>query len=185
MSFNQQIQQPVNQTLAARLKIVIWVLTVIVFVLVGAMRRIKIQLPDGVDLSFLPAVHACLNTCVAVLLLIALVLIKRKNILGHKIAINSAMVCSILFLTCYVAYHFTNEETSFGGEGMLKYVYYFFLATHVILAAVSFPFILVTWMYGATNQFSKHRSLAKWVFPVWLYVAVTGPICYLLLRPYY
>lgn len=122
---------------------------------------------------------------VAMLLVVALIAIKKQNVALHKRAIAAAMVCSISFLACYVVYHFTHAETKFGGEGPIRMVYYVLLISHIVLAAVSFPFILFTWIYGYTNQFLKHRRMAKWVFPMWLYVAVTGPICYLMLRPYY
>jgi len=178
------IDEP-NLQLARRLNVVAWILTVVVLGLVGAMRRIKIQLPDGVDLSFLPTVHATLNSLVAVFLIIALVMIKRKNVAAHKRAISAAMICSILFLLCYVSYHFTTRETKFGGTGTTRTIYFVLLVSHIVLAAVSFPFILFTWIYGFTNQVQKHRRMAKYVFPVWLYVAITGPICYLMLRPYY
>ncbi len=112
-------------------------------------------------------------------------MIKRGNVSAHKLAINGAMICSLLFLLCYVLYHFTSEETRFGGEGLSKIIYLLLLISHIVLAAASLPFILLTWSYGATNQFDKHRRLAKWVFPVWLYVAISGPVCYLMLRPYY
>ncbi len=178
-------QEP-NLVLGKKLKIAVWVLTVVVWLLVGAMRRPeKFPLPDGVSLSFLPAVHAALNTLVAIFLIVAVVMIKRQNVRLHKLAVSAAMICSATFLTCYVAYHFTTTETHFGGDGTIKYVYFALLISHIILAAGSLPFILLTWVYGFTNQFQKHRTMAKWVFPVWLYVAVTGPICYLLLRPYY
>ncbi len=95
------------------------------------------------------------------------------------------MIASASFLLCYVAYHFTTEETKFGGTGAICYVYYPLLISHIVLAAFSLPFILQTWVYGFTSQVAKHRKMAKWVFPMWLYVAITGPICYLLLRPYY
>ena len=185
MKLDEYIAQPPNLVLAGRLKVAIWIISVLVLGLVGAMRQIKVPLPEGVSLSFLPAVHASLNSLVAILLVVALVMIKRKNAIGHKRAINTAMILSILFLLCYVAYHVTTKETSFGGTGAIRYVYYSLLISHIALAAISFPFILVTWMYGATNQFAKHRRLAKWVFPVWLYVVISGPVCYLLLRPYY
>ena len=148
-------------------------------------RPEKIPLPDGVSLGFLPMVHAGLNTLVALFLILAIVMIKRNNVRLHKLSISAAMICSALFLTCYVAYHFTTAETRFGGEGTMKTVYFVLLISHIVLAAVSLPFILLTWVYGYTNQFAKHRKMAKWVFPIWLYVAVTGPICYLMLRPYY
>jgi putative membrane protein len=174
-----------NLVLSARLKIVAWILTVAVLGLVGLMRQVKIPLPEGVDLGFLPMVHAVLNSLVALFLINALVMIKRRNVVAHQRSINAAMTCSILFLLCYVAYHFTTEETKFGGTGTIRTVYFTLLISHIVLAAVSLPFILFTWIYGFTGQVQKHRRMAKFVFPVWLYVAVTGPICYLMLRPYY
>jgi len=186
MSRGQYILQEPNLALGKKLAITVWILTVLVWALVGAMRRPeKIPLPEGVSLSFLPPVHACLNTLVALFLVLALVMIKRNNVRLHKMAVSAAMICSALFLVCYVAYHFTTAETRFGGSGAIKTVYLVLLISHIALAAISLPFILLTWVYGFTNQFQKHRKLAKWVFPVWLYVAVTGPICYLMLKPYY
>lgn len=175
-----------NLALGKKLRMGVWVVTLLVWILVGAMRRPeKLPLPEGVSLSFLPAVHAVLNSLVAIFLVAALVMIKRKNVKNHKRFISAAMICSAAFLLCYVAYHFTTSETNFGGEGLIRYVYFSLLISHIVLAAISLPFILQTWVYGFTNQFQRHRSMAKWVFPVWLYVAVTGPVCYLLLRPYY
>ena len=174
-----------RNALARRLTVVAWVLTVVVWTLVGAMRRIKLPLPDGIELTFLPLVHAILNSLVAVFLVAALVAIKRKKVGLHKRLVGMAMLCSVAFLGCYVAYHITTEETRFGGEGAIRIVYFVLLITHIVLAALSLPFILQTWIYGFTNQVAKHRKMAKWVFPVWLYVAVSGPVCYLMLRPYY
>lgn len=175
-----------NLALAGKLRIVVWVLTIAVWGLVGLMRRPeKIPLPEGVDLSFLPAVHAVLNTLVAIFLVLALVMIKRKNVVAHRRFISAAMTASAIFLLGYVAYHFTTGETKFGGQGAWRVTYFALLISHIVLAAVSLPFILQTWVFAFTNQFDKHRKLARWVFPMWLYVAVTGPICYLMLRPYY
>lgn len=186
MNRQEYIQQSPNVELGKTLAVITWVVTVIVWGLVGAMRQPeKIPLPEGVSLSFLPMVHACLNSLVAFFLLLALVMIKRNDVRTHKLFISAAMICSALFLTCYVAYHFTTPETRFGGEGTIKLVYLVLLISHIVLAAISLPFILLTWVYGFTNQFEKHRKMAKWVFPIWLYVAVSGPICYLMLRPYY
>ena len=172
--------------LAKRLKIGVWIVTVIVWLLVGAMRRPeKIPLPEGFSLAFLPAVHAVLNSIVAILLVTALVMIKRGKVELHRKAISAAMICSAVFLLCYVAYHFTNHDTKFGGTGAIRTVYFVLLISHIVFAAGSFPFILLTWVYGYTNHFDSHRRIAKFVFPAWLYVAVTGPTCYLMLRPYY
>ena len=172
--------------LSKKLRIGVWVVTALVWILVGLMRRpYKLPLPEGVDLSFLPAVHAVLNSLVAIFLISALIMIKRGDVANHKRFIFAAMVCSAIFLLCYVTYHFTNAETKYGGEGIARTIYFVLLISHIVLAALSLPFILQTWAYGFTNQFDLHRRMAKWVFPVWLYVAITGPICYLMLRPFY
>lgn len=175
-----------NRQLGKKLQVAVWVVTVLVWILVGLMRSpSKIPLPEGVTLSFLPAVHAVLNSLVAIFLISALVMIKRGDVTNHKRFIFAAMTCSAIFLLCYVAYHFTTPETKYGGEGIARTIYFGLLISHIVLAALSLPFILQTWVYGFTNQFDRHRRMAKWVFPVWLYVAVTGPICYLMLRPFY
>ena len=186
MNRQQYIQQSPNVRLAKTLTIITWILTIIVWGLVGAMRQPKkIPLPEGVSLSFLPMIHAFLNSLVALFLVLALVMIKRNDVRKHKLFIYAAMICSALFLICYVAYHFTTPETRFAGEGTIKLVYLALLISHIVLAAISLPFILLTFVYGFTNQFQKHRMMARWVFPIWLYVAVTGPICFLMLLPYY
>ena len=175
-----------NRILGKKLTLVSWIVTVAVWGLVGLMRGpTKIPLPEGVTLDFLPMVHAGLNCLVALFLILALVFVKQRKIELHRLSISAAMVCSALFLLCYVAYHFTNEETKFGGEGFARTLYFILLISHIVLAALSLPFILQTWIFGFTNQFDKHRKMAKLVFPVWLYVALTGPICYLMLQPYY
>lgn len=174
-----------NDELARKLMKVVWLLTVVVLGLVLAMRRIKVPLPDGVDLSFLPAVNAGLNSGVALLLIVALLAVLRGRITLHRFLMSGAVVLSVVFLLCYVAYHITTGETSFGGEGWVKTVYYLVLASHVILAAISFPFILMTLVFAMTNQFGKHKRLSRRIYPIWLYVAVTGPIVYWMLQPYY
>ncbi|MEO1857878.1 MAG: DUF420 domain-containing protein [Rubritalea sp.] len=200
-SYNEFLQREPKLALSQTLKTVAWVLTAVVLVLVGLMRRpeLKIALPDGINFGFLPPVHAMLNSVVAIALVVAVLAIKNKKVKLHTRAINVAMISSVLFLLCYVAYHFTTSETLFGdlnGDGVVdeqekleagsaRTVYFVFLISHIVLAGVSLPFILFTWINGVTNQFAKHKKLARWVFPVWLYVAVTGPICYFLLKPYY
>jgi len=170
-----------------KLRSSVWVVTVLVLILVGLMRRpeLRIPLPEGVSLSFLPLVHAILNSSVAVFLIAALVAIKKKNIAVHRRMMSLAMLVSIVFLLCYVAYHFTTDPTLYGGEGAIRSVYFFLLITHIAAAAISFPLILFTYLAGWANRREAHRRLAKYTYPLWLYVAVTGPICYLMLRPYY
>lgn len=176
-----------QEALSKKLGVVTWILTAVVLVLVGLMRRpeLRIPLPEGFSFSFLPPVHAVINTLVSIALVVAIIAVKQGKIRLHKNAIMAAMGLSVLFLLCYVAYHFTTEETRYAGEGVMRGVYFFFLITHIVLAGVSLPAILFTFIAGWTNRFAAHRRLAKWVFPVWLYVAITGPICYLMLRPYY
>ncbi len=169
--------------LEKRLNLLAYVVSAAVLFLVVLMRRVKLDL--GTDFSFLPPFHASLNALTAVILLMALWFIKRKNVQAHRRAIYVAMMTSALFLLSYVLYHFTTPETRYGGEGLLRYIYFFLLITHVVLAAAVLPFILLTFNRAYTGQFERHKKMARWVFPLWLYVAITGPICYLMLRPYY
>ncbi|MEI6409049.1 MAG: DUF420 domain-containing protein [Bacteroidota bacterium] len=172
-----------NVQLEKKLNTIAYIVSAAVLLLVGAMRRYKIDL--GVDFSFLPPFHASLNAITAVLLLVALYFIKNKQVAQHRKTIYAAMVTSALFLLSYVLYHFTTPETKYGGEGVMRSIYFFLLITHVILAAAVLPFILLTFNRAYTDQFERHKKMARWVFPLWLYVAVTGPICYLMLKPYY
>ena len=146
-----------NNALAVKLNRIAYVLSGAVLLLVGMMRKIKIQ--TDIDFSFLPPFHASLNGVVAVLLIVALYYIKKKEIEKHKRVILTAMFFSILFLASYVIYHITTEETRFCQEGAIRYVYFFFLITHVVLAAVSLPFILFTFIRGYTYQVEKHRKM--------------------------
>jgi putative membrane protein len=160
-----------------------WVVSVLVFSLVVVMGRYKLDI--GMELPMLPPLHAILNTLVAVCLVVAVAAVKKKNITLHRRAIGIAVGFSVLFLLSYVAYHGTQQEVRHGGEGAVRIIYLCILASHIILAAVSLPFILITLSLAVTNHFERHRKMARWVFPIWLYVAATGPVCYLMLRPYY
>ena len=175
-----------NKALGNRLVVVSWILTLVVWGLVGAMQRISIPIPESWDLSIHPAINALLNTLVALCLIGAVVAIVKLNRADlHKKLINLAVLLSILFLLSYVSYHLTHGEVKSGGEGAIRKVYFFFLISHIALAAFSFPFILLSLSYAISNQFAKHRRLVRLAFPMWLYVAMTGPIVYLMLRPYY
>lgn len=137
------------------------------------------------DIHVLPKLHAILNSLAAVSLIAALYFVKRKNIQMHQKMIYSAMILSAMFLVSYVIYHAVTDPTRFGGEGTIKVIYLILLVTHVILAAAILPFIFFTFIRGYTMQIPAHKRFAKWTFPLWLYVTVTGPICYLMLMPYY
>jgi putative membrane protein len=183
MELEDKQHVPANRQLEKRLNIVAYIVSVVVLLLVGLMRRVKFDL--GVDFSFLPPLHASLNGLAAVLLVFAYYFIRKKQVEAHRRSIYAAIACSALFLISYVLYHFTTEETRFGGEGAIRAVYFFFLITHVVLAALILPFILLTFNRAYTEQYARHKRMARWVFPIWLYVAITGPVCYLMLRPYY
>ncbi len=158
-------------------------ITVIALVLVALMRRVSFDV--GIDFSFLPPFHATLNAMAAVALVFAYYYIRRKNIEMHRRSIYVAMGLSVLFLLSYVVYHFTTEPTLYCREGSIRYVYFFFLISHIITAAVVLPFILFTFNRGFTMAVKSHRRLARVTYPVWLYVAITGPICYFMLMPCY
>jgi putative membrane protein len=176
-----------------------WIVSGTVLFLVILMRRVKLPLPEGWDFSFLPPFHATVNGLTALVLLLAFYFIKNKNVEAHRKTIYVALSLSVLFLLSYVAYHFTTPETLYGDfnkDGILseeeivqvggaRTWYLILLFSHIILAAVSLPFILFTFIRAYTGQFEAHKKMARWVFPIWLYVAVTGPICYLLLFPFY
>lgn len=174
---------PPNIELAKKMNKVAWVVSAAVLLLVVFMRQIKID--TAVDFTFLPGVYSTINGIVAVFLIAALLAIKKGNASLHRKLMTAAMGLSAVFLLCYVLYHITTPETKFCQEGGIRYVYFFLLITHIVLAAIIFPFILFTYIRAYTHQFAKHVRLAKWVFPLWLYVALTGPILYLMLLPCY
>ena len=172
-----------NPELAKKLSVYAWIITAVVLLLVGLMRRVKLDVL--IDFSFRPAFHASVNAITAVVLLVAFYHIRNRNIEAHRKSIYVAIVLSVVFLLSYVVYHFTTPETLYCFDGTIRTVYFILLITHIVLAAVIFPFILFTFIRAYTNQFERHKKMARWVFPIWLYVAVTGPVVYLMLRPCY
>ena len=140
---------------------------------------------DVEPLSFLPPIYATINGFTAILLVTAVIAIKNGNRKLHKRLMKLAIACSVAFLVMYVAYHMTSDSTKFGGEGAIKYVYFFILITHIVLSIIIIPLVLITYVKALTQQFDKHKKIAKITFPIWLYVAITGVIVYLLISPYY
>ena len=136
-------------------------------------------------LTFLPPIYAAINGITAVLLVSAVIAIKNGNRAIHEKLMTSAILCSVVFLLMYVAYHMTTESTKYGGEGTIRYVYYFFLITHVVLSVAVIPLVLFTYVKALAGQFENHKKLAKITFPLWLYIAVTGVVVYLMIAPYY
>ena len=156
--------------------------SVIIPVVVAILFRVKI---DGYDFSFLPPIYASINALTAVLLVTAVLAIRNKKRQLHERLMKTCIGLSAIFLVMYVLYHMTSDSTPYGGEGPVRYVYYFILITHIILSVVVIPFVLFTLGRALGGNFEKHKALAKYTFPVWLYVAITGVIVYLMISPYY
>ena len=173
-----------NSILEKKLNRWAWAVTAVVLLLVATMHKIP-KIKTDLDFTFLPALYSTLNAITAAILIAGLIFIKQKKTRLHQKAMTAAIFSSILFLLGYVVYHLIYEDTKFGGEGTIRYIYFFLLITHIILAAVIFPFILFTFIRAYTGQFERHKKMARWVYWLWLYVAVTGPVLFLMIRPYY
>lgn len=159
--------------------------SVIVFVAIVVLGRVKLDVELGFDAHVFAKVNAIINSAVALLLIAGLVTAKQRRYATHKKIMLTAMALSLLFLISYILHHLFAGETAFGGAGAIRYVYYVILATHIILAAVILPFILFTAYRALINENERHRKLARLTWPIWFYVAVTGPIVYLFISPYY
>jgi putative membrane protein len=157
-------------------------LSIVIPLAVAALFGIKIP---GYDFSFLPPIYASINALTAICLVVAVVAVKNKKQRLHEVLMKICMGLSALFLVMYVAYHITSESTPFGGVGAIRYVYFFILITHILLSIVVIPFVLFTFVRALSGDFARHKKLAKYTFPLWLYVAVTGVIVYLMISPYY
>ncbi len=177
----------------------IGIFSLVVFVAVVALGQFKLPVQTGFDVHIFAKINAVINSAVALLLITALVAIKKGKYLLHRNLMMGAMFLSVLFLVSYIAHHLLAGEAKFGDldhDGILsvdeklkvsglRTVYLLLLATHIVLAAVILPFILFTAYRALTSEWPAHRKLAKYTWPLWLYVAVTGPIVYFLISPYY
>lgn len=166
---------------------IIIVLSVVIPLAVAALFGINLQKLgfDVEPLTFLPPIYASINALTAVILIAAVVAIKNGNKKLHEQLNVVAIACSLLFLVMYIAYHMTSESTKYGGTGVLKTVYYFILISHIVLSIAVIPFVLVTYVRARLGKFKAHKKIAKITFPLWLYVAVTGVIVYVMISPYY
>jgi putative membrane protein len=154
---------------------------VLILLVVVFMRKIHIE--SSIDFRFLPKVYTVLNSICAIVLIAAFIQIKKKNIENHKRLMTTAMILSGIFLCMYVIYHITCEEVLYCKTGPIRIVYFSLLISHVVLAGLSFPFVLFTYVRGLTNQFERHKKLARIIFPIWLYICISGPICFIMLYP--
>jgi len=161
----------------------IWILSITIPLVVAILFGVKI--PNVEPLTFLPPIYATINGLTAILLLIALWAIKNGKKALHENLMKTAILFSVLFLAMYVAYHMTSDSTKFGGEGTVKYIYYFVLISHILLSIVVIPFVLITYVRALAQSFERHKKIARITFPLWLYVAISGVIVYLMISPYY
>ena len=168
-----------------RASLLIILFSVIVFVAVVFLSRVKLDVELPFNVHLFAKINAIINTLVSVLLIVGLVAVKNANYTFHRNVMMTSMVLSLLFLVSYICHHLFSESTSYGGEGAVKTIYYFILITHIILAAVILPFILYTSYRALVAEWPTHRKLAKITWPIWFYVSVTGVVVYLMISPYY
>lgn len=165
----------------------IWILSITIPVVVAILFGVNLQKLgyDVQPLSFLPPIYATINGITAVLLVWAVAAIKKGNKALHERLIKLCIACSVAFLAMYVAYHMTSKETEYLGKGFIRYAYFFILITHILLSIIIIPFVLITFVRGISGSYQRHKKLARITYPMWLYVAVTGVIVYLMISPYY
>lgn len=190
---------PTFQKNDKKARLLIGVFSFVVFAVVVSLSRIKLDVALGFDVHIFAQINAVINSLIAVLLLAALVVVKQGKYALHKKLMMTALVLSVLFLVSYIAHHLLAGDTRYGDAnldgtvdaaeiaavGSMRYVYLIILLTHIFLAAIILPFILFTAYRGLTAEFPAHKKLARITWPLWFYVAVTGPVIYLMISPYY
>ncbi len=179
MKKNSSIDQKYN-TLIVLVSVLIPVVVAILFSV-----KLKDLGYNVAPLSFLPPIYATINGITALVLVSAVVAIKKGNKQLHQRLMTLAIALSLVFLVMYVAYHMTSDSTKFGGEGFIRLVYFFLLLSHILLSIAVIPLVLITYVRALAAKFDQHKKIAKITFPIWLYVAVTGVIVYIMIAPYY
>lgn len=190
-----------KKTLEQRFRFSIILVSILIPTAVAILFTVKLK-DFGIEvepLSFLPPIYASINGLTALLLLMGVMAIKNGNRKVHERFMTMAIACSVVFLVMYVAYHMTADSTVYGdidgnkildatekaNAGSIRYVYLFILLSHIALSIVIIPLVLITYVRALAARFDKHRKIAKITFPLWLYVAVTGVVVYLMISPYY
>ena len=190
---------PVLQPNDKKATIIIWTVSIIVFIAVALLTKVKLELNLGFNPHIFATLNALINSIVAVLLVAALIAVKSKRFLLHKKLMIAAIILSLLFLVSYICHHLLSGDTKYGDlnhdgilspdektlAGNMRYVYYVILATHIPLAGIILPFILFTAYRALTADYARHKKLARITWPIWFYVAITGVAVYLMIRPFY
>ena len=180
-------------------RILILGFSIIIFAAVMALSRVHLKVDLGFDVHIFAMINAMINSAVAILLIVALVAVKRKNYILHRNLMMTAMVLSILFLVSYICHHLLAGDTRFGdvnldgnvtdiekaAVGSSRIIYYILLGTHIPMAGLILPFILFSAYRALTGEFEKHKKLARVTWPIWLYVALSGVVVYWMISPYY
>lgn len=191
--------QPVIKKNNKLAKLLIWVVSFVIFAAVVALSRVKVEADLGFDIHYFAAFNATVNSIVAVLLVLALIAVKKKNYLLHRNIMLGAILLSVLFLVSYIGHHLFAGETKFGDlnldgivseeekvlAGGWRTFYYIILITHIPLAGIILPFILFTAYRGLIAEWPAHKKIARITWPIWLYVAISGVLVYWMISPYY
>ena len=190
-----------KKTLEQRFRFPIILVSILIPVAVALLFTVKLK-DFGIEvepLSFLPPIYASINGITAILLIMGVTAIKNGNQKVHERFMTTAIACSVIFLVMYIAYHMTADSTVYGDidgnkildatekvyAGSMRYAYLFILLSHILLSILIIPLVLITYVRALAMRFDKHKKIAKITFPLWLYVAVTGVIVYLMISPYY
>jgi len=178
---------PILQSMTERtMSLLVYSVSIIVVLLVAFMLYVPQAITiEGLNIMVLPKLNAYINSACTVLLSLGFYFIRTKNIAAHRMMMMSAFGLSLLFLLSYVTYHSSAPSTTFGGEGMIRIVYFTILITHIVLAAIIVPLALFTLLRAWRSEFPLHKKIARWTLPIWLYVTITGVIVYLMISPYY
>ena len=177
----------------------IWIVTAVVLLVVIALKLVPPPKPTPSFIYLFPHIIGGINAACSVLLVISLIFIKRKNIQAHKITNVVTFILSAIFLVFYIVFHLYEKDARFGDRdldgllcqvelaavGSTRYIYFFILATHIILAVIVLPLILISFLRGFNMQVERHKKIVRWAYPAWLYVAITGVVVYLMISPYY
>lgn len=177
--------KPVLKKNDKQARLFIFIVSFVVFAAVVILSKVKLDVDLGFDIHIFALINAVINSLVSVLLVAAFIAVKNKSFVVHKNIMLGAILLSVLFLVSYISHHLLSGDTKFGGEGNIRYLYFFILITHIFLAAIILPFILFTAYRSLTGEYAKHKKLARYTFPLWLYVSITGVIVYLMISPYY
>ena len=196
---NSNMLAPILSKNDRRARVLIFGLSIIVFVAVVILERVQLTVDPGFDVHAFALINAVINSTVSILLIGGMIAIRQRAFVAHKRMMLAAIVLSALFLVSYIAHHLLAGDSKLGdvnGDGLVsaaekaavgarRYIYYVLLITHILLAAIILPFILYTAYRALTGEYEKHKKLARFTWPLWLYVSVSGVVVYLFISPYY